>query len=113
MGGSILVLTFIASSVPANAEDPLSQDRETFIKDISKRDGSQNKLGLVIKKIKKDSIFDQIGLVDGDVIKKINRRWIRSSQDSKIVFHDLRSQKKLDLIVLRDGKLINLHHQRK
>lgn len=91
----------------AQADEP----RETFLKDFRLSDGSYKKLGFRIDNIKKGSLFDRIGLKNGDIIKQVNQRPISNSQDTKYVFHEIKTAKKVNLLILRNGQEIPIRYK--
>lgn len=90
-----------------------AESRDTFLRHYHLRDGSYKTLGFRIEKIRKGSIYDRIGLENGDVIKKINSKPIKNSDEAKYVFQELKTRKKLYLVIERKGQEIPLHYSLK
>jgi len=60
--------------------------------------------GFTVSRIKNDSLYSNIGLQNGDVIKKINGIEFSGPEDFLKVFEVLRSARSIDIEVLRGGK---------
>lgn len=101
---SVLVSAMIAANTMAD-------DRETFMADFKLQDGSHKTLGFRVMKIKKGSIYEKIGLRDGDIIKKFNSKPIRNSMEAKSIFHQIKTMKRVDLLVKRNGQEVPLHYR--
>ncbi len=65
--------------------------------------------GLMVSEISADSIFQRMGLLDGDVVQAVNNKDIRSPDDVVSLYQSLKSGSRLNLQVTRDGqqKILN------
>ncbi len=107
-----LALTFlIACTSIGPLQEAGAESRDTFLRHYHLRDGSYNTLGFRIEKIRKGSVYDQIGLENGDIIKKINSKPITNSAEARYVFQELKSRKNLHLLIERNGQEIPLHYR--
>jgi len=60
--------------------------------------------GFKVFAIRPNSIFDSIGLKNGDIIKQINDMEINSPEKAFDIFQQLRSEKSLSLDIIRNGQ---------
>ena len=60
--------------------------------------------GLQVSDIAAGSIFEHMGLEDGDVVQAVNNRQIRSPDDVVAFYQNLKSASRLNLLVTRDGR---------
>ena len=65
------------------------------------RDG--NPEGVLLSGIRRGSIFEQMGLESGDVIKGVNGEPIRSVDDAMALYQGLRSESSVQVQIERDG----------
>lgn len=66
--------------------------------------------GFVVTEIKPRGVFDAIGLMNGDVLTKINGYEIDSPEKAVQVLSALRGETSIDLDILRDGRPKSLHY---
>jgi general secretion pathway protein C len=66
--------------------------------------------GLVVNDIASGSIFDRMGLTNGDIVQAVNRKQITSPDDIVVLYQSLKSAKQLDLQVTRDGQQHTLNY---
>jgi type II secretory pathway component PulC len=66
--------------------------------------------GFKMVSIDKGSIFEKLGLKEGDIIKNYNGKEIKTPEDAKAVFEDLKTAKKVKLTVERNGKTQIFHY---
>lgn len=66
--------------------------------------------GVVINEIQSGSIFESVGLVNGDVIQEVNGRPITGVADLVSLYRDLRPGANLSVKVSRTGRQIVLNH---
>jgi general secretion pathway protein C len=59
---------------------------------------------LALSNIKGDSIFAKLGLRDGDVVRGVNDRPIRSPDDILSFYKNLRSESRMSLQINRRGQ---------
>ncbi len=71
-------------------------------------DGKAN--GFVISDIVPGSLYDQAGLKNGDVIRRVNGRAVTSAQQAMAMYQDLQKAPAIDLEVLRAGQALQLHY---
>ena len=60
--------------------------------------------GLVLSRIKKDSIFAKLGLKNGDVVKRIDNRVIRTPDDAFTFYNRLKSGSEISLEIGRGSE---------
>jgi len=60
--------------------------------------------GFMINQIRQGSIFQKMGLLDGDVIQNLNERLVQSGDDMVTLFNSLRSALNMNLTIKRAGK---------
>jgi general secretion pathway protein C len=60
--------------------------------------------GLQVSDIAPASIFDRMGLEDGDIVQAVNNRQIRSPDDVVAFYQGLKSASRLTLLITRDGR---------
>ncbi len=128
MGGREYKLSLIQESEEAQIEESISMEENVAgddavrvlpkkgveyytnnLKDIWKniaikeyREG--NKIaGFVITSIKKGSLFDKLGLEEGDVIVAVNNKEIKSFAQAFGAYRDLKSAPAIKLTILRNG----------
>lgn len=73
------------------------------------QDGEAN--GFKVFAIKPKSIFAQIGLKNGDVIKKVNDQDITTPDKAFQAFQELRNEKNLNVEILRRGQQKSLNYE--
>jgi len=81
-----------------NISDILTQVRvEPYMKD-------GKPAGLLVNDIVPDSIFERMGLLDGDIVQAVNNRRIKNPDDVVSFYQGLKSASRLSLLVTRDGR---------
>jgi len=81
-----------------NISDILTQVRvEPYMKD-------GKPAGLLVNDIVPDSIFERMGLLDGDIVQAVNNRRIRNPDDVVSFYQSLKSASRLSLLITRDGR---------
>jgi general secretion pathway protein C len=60
--------------------------------------------GLLVNDIVPDSIFERMGLLDGDIVQAVNNRRIKTPDDVVSFYQGLKSASRLSLLVTRDGR---------
>ncbi len=60
--------------------------------------------GLKVSEISSASIFNQMGLQDGDIVQAVNRKQIKSPDDVISLYQTLKNANRLSLQVIRDGQ---------
>jgi general secretion pathway protein C len=73
-----------------------------------KRDGQQ--VGFKVINIQQGSVFEDLGIQQGDVIQSVNGRSIRNPKQALTAYRELRSAKKFRVDVLRDGQPTTLQY---
>jgi general secretion pathway protein C len=66
--------------------------------------------GYKILSMEKGSIYQQLGLKKGDIIKSVNGKKLTTDQDAKSLYELLKTTKKIDLVLVRKGKSQELHY---
>ncbi len=67
--------------------------------------------GLVLSRIKANSIFSKLGLKDGDVVKKIDNQLIKSPDDAFAFYNRLKSGAELSLEIARGSETKTLNYR--
>ena len=67
--------------------------------------------GLMLSRIKADSIFSKLGLKNGDVVKKIDNQLIKSPDDAFAFYNRLKSGAELSLEIVRGSKTKTLNYR--
>ena len=67
--------------------------------------------GLVISRIKRGSIFQYLGLRNGDIIDRVNDRRIRSVDDALSFYNSLKSASQVRLALRRRGRPYNITYR--
>lgn len=73
-----------------------------------KRDGQQ--VGFKVVNIQQGSVFEDLGIQQGDVIQSVNGRSIRNPKQALAAYRELRSAKEFRVDVLRDGQPATLQY---
>ncbi len=97
---SVALILLIASTGYAQEMDLLDNP-----KDENRR--------IVLEEVKKNTIFEKIGLKDGDIIKMWNGKLIRSRFDWDVVQLKIKDTSEFTVVVERDGKEKVLHYAKK
>lgn len=66
--------------------------------------------GLQVSDIAPDSIFERMGLMDGDIVQAVNNRQITSPDDVIGFYQSLKSASRLNLLLSRDGRRMVLNY---
>jgi general secretion pathway protein C len=66
--------------------------------------------GVVINEIQSGSIFESVGLVNGDIIQEVNGRPVTGVADLVSLYRDLRPGANLSVKVSRTGRQVVLNH---
>lgn len=69
---------------------------------------SQN--GYTLTDIESGSLFDDLGLEDGDIVTRINGRPINNPAMAAGMLATLQMRRSIDVTVLRDGQTVDLHY---
>jgi len=67
--------------------------------------------GFKISKITKNSVFEKIGLKDGDTIKSINNNTLSSYADAMKVYMNVKDTTYLNIEVLRKNEVVELNYE--
>ena len=74
------------------------------------KEGEPGESGLFVSAIKKDSIFRRMGLRNGDIIKGVDGRELRSVDDAFSLYRQLKDSDSVNVQVIRRGKEICLDY---
>ncbi len=66
--------------------------------------------GFVISDIVPGSLYDQAGLKNGDIIRKVNGQQVTSAQQAMAMYQALQKASSIDLDILRAGQALRLHY---
>ncbi|HVA77536.1 MAG TPA: type II secretion system protein N [Candidatus Binataceae bacterium] len=86
-----------------------SMELATQIKATPNMDGSTQN-GYQLSDIESDSVFDDLGLEDGDVLTQINGRPVNNPAIAAGMISTLQMRPSIDVTVIRDGHPIDLHY---
>ena len=96
-------------------EEPESEELSSLMKEVKIRphfsDGEPD--GLMVYGIRPDSVFRQIGLRNGDVIKNINGTSIVSAEDALHLYSEIKESESAKVTLLRRGKEQEIEYQMK
>jgi general secretion pathway protein C len=67
--------------------------------------------GFLISNIRQDSLYKQMGLMDGDIIQEVNQKKIQTADDVMGLLSTIKSSANLSLTVKRKGNLETLNFQ--
>lgn len=73
------------------------------------QDGRPN--GLLLSHIQRNSIFSEMGLQNGDIVKGVNGNMIESVDDALKFYENLRASPSVELQIQRQGEEMNLFYQ--
>ncbi len=65
---------------------------------------SKNISNFKILKIDQDSIYEKLGLKEGDIIKKVNGQIVTSPKNAKQLFSKIKQLNKFEITIERNGK---------
>ncbi|MDQ6953242.1 MAG: type II secretion system protein N [Mariprofundaceae bacterium] len=67
--------------------------------------------GFTIMEIVPGSLYEQIGLQNGDVIHKVNGQAVTSAEQAMTMYQTLQHASSIDLELLRGGSIVPIHYQ--
>jgi len=67
--------------------------------------------GFVIMEIVKGSLYERIGLKNGDVIQKVNGQAITSASQAMRMYQNLQHASSIDLELMRHGTIVPIHYE--
>lgn len=67
--------------------------------------------GFKINKIAKNSVFEKIGLKQGDIIKAVNNNVLGSYADAFKVYNNINNTKYLNIEILRNNEMMELNYE--
>jgi len=73
------------------------------------KDGKPN--GLLLSHVQQNSIFKEMGLKNGDIVKGVNGKEIQSVDDALKFYDNLKSSSNVQLQIERKGELLNIGYQ--
>lgn len=80
-------------------------------KTVEPTEKRSNKItGFKLNEIEAGSIYEQLGLKKGDVIKSYNGKPVHSTQDSMEIYTQLKTSKKVNFEIVRDGKVQKIQY---
>jgi general secretion pathway protein C len=99
--------------IPKNLLSSYTKDVDKIWKSIGLGEHrSGGKLdGFVVNYIKKDSVFEHIGLKRGDVLKSVNGEELDGYNTAFNIFRDIDNIDDLTITVLRDNKVVELEYE--
>jgi general secretion pathway protein C len=92
-------------SISGQQMDEAMQDVNTLMRQVRIRPYFENGRpgGLMLSGIRDESIFSEMGLESGDIIKSINGRQIRSVEDAMTFYENMQSSGEVELEIERNG----------
>ncbi len=66
--------------------------------------------GFTISNIVPGSLYTQVGLRNGDIIRKVNGRQVTSAEQAMAMYHALQSAPSIDVELMRGGQVHNVHY---
>ncbi|MCF8037201.1 MAG: PDZ domain-containing protein [Desulfobacteraceae bacterium] len=87
--------------ISAAMQDVNNLMRQVRVRPYFDEDGSP--AGIMLSGIRSNSIFEDMGLESGDIIKAINGRQIRSVEDAMQFYQNLKSASEVELQIQRSG----------
>jgi type II secretory pathway component PulC len=107
-GHLCVMAAFVAFSGFTSAQDEAMQ--EILLDNTKQNDKIVCETGKCkVLELRKDSLFREMGLKEGDVIKKWNGKSLSKTQDTKFIFNTINEQQQLVAVIDRSGKEIILH----
>ncbi|MDQ6968854.1 MAG: type II secretion system protein N [Mariprofundaceae bacterium] len=67
--------------------------------------------GFVLSEIVPGSLYQKIGLKNGDVLRKVNGQKINGAKQAMAMYQSLQSATAIDLELLRDGAIMPIHYE--
>ncbi len=81
----------------------------TQIKATPNMEGSEQN-GYQLSEIDPDSVFDDLGLQDGDVITEVNGRPLNNPAEAAGMIATMQMRPSIDLMIMRNGAPVDLHY---
>lgn len=100
--------------VPQTTLDGLLADLPSILRDARAipNVGSDNKIdGFRLVEIRPDSIYDRLGLQNGDVVMRVNNDELNSVEKGMSLFTALRNEKSISIDIVRDGSRLNYTYE--
>jgi general secretion pathway protein C len=73
------------------------------------KDGKPN--GLLLSHVQQNSIFKDMGLQNGDIVKGVNGKEIQSVDDALKFYDNLKSSSSVELQIERQGEQLSINYQ--
>ena len=64
--------------------------------------------GFVLKRVKPDSVYSKLGLMDGDVIQKVNETSLLDAEEAIKALNSLKVEEDVNITLQRNGKTIDV-----
>lgn len=100
--------------VPQSTLDGLLADLPSILRDARAipNVGSDNKIeGFRVVEIRPDSIYDRLGLQNGDVVMRVNNDELNSVEKGMSLFTALRNEKSISIDIVRNGSRLNYTYE--
>ncbi len=93
--------------------DSAMQDINNLMRQVRIRPYFENgqPSGIMLSGIQKSSIFSEMGLESGDIVKGVNGRQIRSVEDAMSFYENLKSSSEVELEIQREGSRQTVFYQ--
>lgn len=105
----MLVLLMVSCSLTFAQEETTLVDKKTKVVPIQKP--KEAITGFQILTLEKGSTYEKLGLKQGDVIKSYNGKTIKNTKDGMKVYDSMITDRKIDLVVERNGQTQKLHYE--
>lgn len=79
--------------------------------DVGNRDVAKNPSGFKVVSLEKGSIYEKLGLKQGDVIKTINGKPVNNSKDAMELTSLMKAANKIEIELVRDGSTQKMTYQ--
>jgi general secretion pathway protein C len=100
--------------IPQNTVDGMLSDLPSILRDARAipNVGSGNGIeGFRLVEIRPDSIYDRLGLQNGDVVMRVNNDELNSVEKGMSLFTALRNEKSISIDIVRNGSRLNYTYE--
>lgn len=105
-----VILLLSLNTLPVFAQPTTTTTTKTT-KETVTFEANKNKVsGFKILKVEKGSVYEKIGLKDGDVIKRYNDKAITNTDEAMEMYNALKDDPKPVLQIERNGKIQEMHY---
>lgn len=101
---AFLICTFVGVTGFSQTEQNFNKLKNA----IESAKASVSSDGLRFQKIEKDSLYYKLGLREGDLLKAFNGKMIKTPSDAAGFYKALKTEKRMELTIVRNGKTEHL-----